>query len=78
MLHLAPNEPFMVSYQNRLFDRYYDMVDANIKLMTFIGGMAIILSCLGLYGLVSYMIQSRIKELGIRKVLGANKKHMIR
>jgi putative ABC transport system permease protein len=78
LLHLAPNEPFMVSYQNRLFDRYYDMVDANIKLMTFIGGMAIILSCLGLYGLVSYMIQSRIKELGIRKVLGANKKHMIR
>ena len=78
MLQLAPNEPLMIAYQNRLFDRYYEMVNSNIHLMTFIGIMAIILSCLGLYGLVAFMIQSRIKEFGIRKVLGAGKKQMIR
>ena len=39
--------------------------------------IAIFLSCLGLYGLASFMAVQRLKEVGIRKVLGANSSHII-
>ncbi|MCJ7681177.1 MAG: ABC transporter permease, partial [Candidatus Aminicenantes bacterium] len=37
-----------------------------------LGGLAILLSCLGLFGLSSYSVERRIKEIGIRKVMGAS------
>jgi putative ABC transport system permease protein len=37
-----------------------------------LGGLAILLSCLGLYGLSSYSVERRNREIGIRKVLGAS------
>src|SRR5690606_11104738 len=42
------------------------------KVMKIFSTMAIILACLGLFGLSSYMIQQRLKEVSIRKVLGAS------
>ena len=42
------------------------------KLATFFAVLAIIISCLGLFGLVSYVAEQRTKEIGIRKVLGAS------
>jgi putative ABC transport system permease protein len=42
------------------------------KLTAFFSGLTIFISCLGLFGLAAYMAENRIKEIGIRKVLGAS------
>lgn len=40
-------------------------------------GLAIFISCLGLFGLVAFTLQRRVKELGIRNVLGASVEHLV-
>ena len=47
------------------------------RIIGFIGLLTIIISCLGLLGMVIYATESRIKEVGIRKVLGASFIHII-
>ncbi|HEY4194825.1 MAG TPA: FtsX-like permease family protein, partial [Mucilaginibacter sp.] len=42
------------------------------KLTTFFAGLAIFISCLGLFGMASFMAEQRTQEIGIRKVLGAS------
>lgn len=52
--------------------QYYDDEEQTSKLFHFFAGVALFISCLGLYGLVSFMAVQRTKEVGIRKVLGAS------
>ena len=47
------------------------------RLYQLFAGIAIFLSCLGLYGLASFMAVQRIREIGIRKVLGASVQHIV-
>ena len=47
------------------------------QLYKIFAGIAIFLSCLGLYGLASFMAAQRIKEVGIRKVLGASSVNIV-
>ncbi|MDB5134114.1 MAG: FtsX-like permease family protein, partial [Mucilaginibacter sp.] len=42
------------------------------KLASFFASLAIFISCLGLFGMASFMAEQRIKEIGVRKVLGAS------
>ena len=51
--------------------------DSVVKLYTFLGLVAIIMSVSGLYSLVSLHLQKRTRELGIRKILGATLPHII-
>jgi putative ABC transport system permease protein len=70
--HLNANEPFDYSFLDKDFQKNYDAenkLSAIVKDFTFI---AILISCLGLFGLATFSAEQRIKEIGVRKVLGAS------
>jgi len=51
---------------------FYNSESITSKLFKIFSGLAIFISCLGLYGLISFMTIQKTKEVGIRKVLGAS------
>ncbi len=69
---LAPNQPFETSFLDARFERMYDEEQRLGQIFGVFAGLAIVIACLGLFGLASYTAENRIKEVGIRKVLGAN------
>jgi len=69
---LVPDMPFEYRF---LDEDYASMYRTELRLgttMNLFSGIAIVLACLGLFGLSSYVAQQRIKEIGIRKILGAS------
>lgn len=67
----APDVPFeYVTLENAFSDAFAG--DKTSEMTGSLGVLAIFLSCLGLFGLSSYSVERRIKEIGIRKVLGAS------
>ncbi|QHT65196.1 hypothetical protein GXP67_00150 [Rhodocytophaga rosea] len=52
--------------------KFYEAEGLSAKLVSTATGIAILISCLGLFGLAAYTPQTRTKEIGIRKVLGAS------
>jgi putative ABC transport system permease protein len=69
---LVPHRPFLYSFLDDDFDRQYQK-DLNFKtLFITFSSLAIFIACLGLFGLATYTAELRTKEIGIRKVLGAN------
>ncbi|MEP1034214.1 FtsX-like permease family protein [Ekhidna sp.] len=75
-LKVAPNRPFDAEYDDAVANA--EEVNANIMIVfQFLGLVALILSTIGLYTLVSLNIIKRIKEIGVRKVLGASIQQII-
>lgn len=74
---VAPFEPYVSIFQADSFDRDYRNVDANIWFMSALAAFTIFLSCLGLYGLLAFTLNNRLKEFSIRKVLGASGKNIV-
>lgn len=69
---LAPGQPFEYSF---LDDRFTNMYEAETKLgdiFTIFAVLAIVIACLGLFGLAAFTAEQKTKEVGIRKVLGAS------
>lgn len=71
-MDLAPNQPFETSFLDDRFGRMYDAEQRLGKIFGIFAGLTILVACLGLFGLAAYTAENRIKEVGIRKVLGAN------
>ena len=69
---LVPNQPFNYFFLDEDFDRQYAAEAQAGQLTTVFSLLAILIACLGLFGLAAYAAEQRTKEMGVRKVLGAS------
>ncbi|MDE3144783.1 MAG: ABC transporter permease [Bacteroidota bacterium] len=67
-----PGYPFEYEFADEEFGRFFQAETLIGKLAGVFAALAIIISCLGLFGLASFTAERRTKEIGIRKVLGAS------
>ena len=69
---VASDLPFEYSFMDADFDQLYNGEMQSGKLITYFASLSILISCLGLFGLATFMAEQRTKEIGIRKVMGAS------
>jgi putative ABC transport system permease protein len=69
---LNPKFPFTYQFVDEEYHKLYKGEQVTQKLSGYFAFLAIFICCLGLFGLVMFTIEQRVKEIGIRKVLGAN------
>lgn len=69
---MAPGMPFSYEFLDESFDNMYRAEQRIGKLALSFAVLAILIACLGLFGLATYMAEQRTKEIGVRKVLGAS------
>lgn len=68
----APQQPFEFAFLDQDFDAQYRAEERTGKIFGIFAVLAILIACLGQFGLASFTIQKRTKEIGVRKVLGAS------
>jgi putative ABC transport system permease protein len=69
---IYPDHPLSYSFMDDEFNAIYDRDQITGKIVNIFSLLAILIACLGLFGLASYAITQRTKEIGIRKTLGAS------
>ncbi len=67
-----PDMPYQYNFLDERFSKLYEAEQRQGAIFTVFACIAILIACLGLFGLSAFAISQRIKEIGIRKVLGAN------
>jgi putative ABC transport system permease protein len=72
-----PAQPFHYVFMDEDFNEQYQKDRATMFLFNGFTALAIVISCLGLYGLVSLLTIRRAKEVAVRKVLGASVRHLL-
>jgi ABC-type antimicrobial peptide transport system permease subunit len=68
---LYPEQIYTASFLDESIAAFYESEQKLALVYKIFAGLALLISCIGLYGLVSFMIGQKVKEIGIRKVLGA-------
>ena len=68
----VPDEPFQYYFLDEVFDQFYREEEQISRLINFFSILSIVIICLGVLGLASFSVEQRMKEIGIRKVLGAS------
>ncbi|MCD4818710.1 MAG: ABC transporter permease [Candidatus Cloacimonetes bacterium] len=71
-MEFCPDIEFDYNFNNELFNKHYQAEERFSLIFRYFSGLSIFIACLGLFGLVSFLTTNRTKEIGIRKVLGAN------
>lgn len=72
-----PSEPFEYHFADAEYGKKFITEELISKLTNIFAGLAIFICCIGLAGLASFTIEKRIKEIGIRKVLGASVQQLL-
>jgi len=72
-----PDYPFEYQFLDDHFNEVYKADDQKSQIVGILAGLAIFISCLGLFGLASYSAEKRVKEIGVRKVLGASVQRIV-
>ncbi len=67
----SPNEPYNYRFLDNTIGEMYQSERRLADVILYFAGFAILVACLGLFGLASFTVEQRTKEIGIRKVLGA-------
>ena len=75
---LAPEVPFSAKYGDDIVRELYDAEEARAQTFAAFALLAVIVACLGLFGLAAFTAERRTKEIGIRKVLGARTRDIVR
>ena len=73
----APEEVFDYRFVDESFDRRYRSEEKAVQAVGVFTALAVCVACLGLFGLVAYTVDSRTREIGIRKVLGASAPNIV-
>ena len=69
---INPSTPFSYSFIDQDFARNYEKEQRTSDLVMYFTGIAVVIACLGLFGLTAFAAEQRMKEIGVRKVLGAS------
>ncbi|NOT75391.1 MAG: FtsX-like permease family protein [Cyclobacteriaceae bacterium] len=72
-----PNNPFEYVFLDEDLDSQYKADEKRSQIFTAFSGLTIIIACLGLLGLAAYTTEQRRKEIGVRKVIGANVNNLV-
>ena len=75
---IFPDQPYTFTYLSDRFNNQFKADEKRGFVFTLFTILAILIACLGLFGLASYMVEQRTKEIGIRKVFGANEGIILR
>ena len=67
-----PNVPYQYNFLDEQYAKLYQAEQREQTIFTIFACIAIFIACLGLFGLSAFAIAQRVKEIGVRKVLGAN------
>lgn len=75
---LVPDRPIVRDFLDDLIDGLYSRERSQAALLSVFAGVAILLSCLGLFAMVAFALQRRTREIALRKVLGARSGDILR
>lgn len=70
--NLFPKYPLEYHFLDDMYEELYKNDRVKLQLLYLLSGLAILISFIGLFGLIAFSLKTRIKEIAIRKVLGAN------
>jgi putative ABC transport system permease protein len=68
---LNPDVPFEFKFLSQTYQELYVKEQRAVRVLNIFTGLAVLISCLGLFGLAAFTAERRTKEIGVRKVLGA-------
>jgi putative ABC transport system permease protein len=75
---VAPDVPFNAQFSEDIVAKLYDAEEARAAIFAAFAVLAVVVGCLGLFGLATFTAERRTKEIGIRKVLGARTRDIVR